>query len=100
MKILRKLQTSLPLQPMPFSYLSPDTGLQHETKCKEFKISQRVPATKKIKGCPKSIVILNLFQHPLNPVMLNVVACNRFQHLSYRGDSGSGPEWRQQQVLN
>ena len=25
------------------------TGLQHETKCKEFKMSQRVPATKKIK---------------------------------------------------
>ena len=25
------------------------TGLQHETKCKEFKISQRVPATEKIK---------------------------------------------------
>ena len=24
-------------------------GLQHETKCKEFKMSQRVPATKKIK---------------------------------------------------
>jgi len=65
------------------------------------------------RGCPKSIVILNLFQHllntvmlnlfqhqldtvmlnsiqhPLNTVMLNVVACNRFQHLSYRGDPES-----------
>ncbi|HAK68873.1 MAG TPA: hypothetical protein DCM57_04325 [Treponema sp.] len=25
------------------------SGLQHETKCKEFKMSQRVPATEKIK---------------------------------------------------
>ena len=41
------------------------------------------------RGYPKSIVILNLFQHLLNTVMLNVVACNRFQHLSYRGDPES-----------
>ena len=36
------------------------------------------------RGYPKSIVILNLFQHLLNTVMLNL-----FQHLSYRGDPES-----------
>ena len=32
-------------------------GLQHETKCKEFKMSQRVPATAKIKGLTNKFAI-------------------------------------------
>ena len=46
-------------------------------------------------GCLKRIVMImtDKYRHAERSyVMLNVVACNRIQHLLYRGDSGASPE--------